>query len=171
MTSPRNGASITPCRSPKASSCRWPSSWWCSNRISPARRSAGFGSRGPASSRRPSFPIDFTNLPTSGNGLTLQGVGALLGILLWLNAISPAFVAVGYDPHCRGWRARTRSPPAAVTFAGARYAVIWILATVRSAVGAASTRRTRGWRRSRRGVQLSTPPPLAFDPKPSALAR
>jgi hypothetical protein len=77
-------------------------------------------------------PVFFTTLPTSGNDLLLQGVGALLGILLGLIAVSPAFVAVGFDPSFQGWWARTRSQagrPAAITFAGTRYAAIWIAMT------------------------------------------
>jgi hypothetical protein len=77
-------------------------------------------------------PIYFTNLPTSGNDLALQGLGALLGVSLGLSAVSPAFVAVSFDPDLRGWWARTRSQPgkpAAVTCAGTGYALVWILAT------------------------------------------
>ena len=77
-------------------------------------------------------PIYFSSLPTSGHDLVLQGIGALLGILLGLFAVSPAFVSVGFDPRFRGWWARQRSQPgtpAAVTFAGAGYALVWIVAT------------------------------------------
>jgi hypothetical protein len=79
------------------------------------------------------IPLFFTSLPTSGNDLLLQGIGALLGVLLGLLAVSPAFMDVGFDPAFRGWWARTRSQPgtpAAITFAGLPYALVWSAATV-----------------------------------------
>jgi hypothetical protein len=79
------------------------------------------------------IPLFFTTLPTTGHDLLLQGAGALLGILLGLIAVSPAFVAVGVDPHFRNWWARRRGLPdqvVAITVAGSRYAAIWIAATV-----------------------------------------
>jgi hypothetical protein len=78
-------------------------------------------------------PLYFKSLPTSGNNLVLEGVGALLGILLGLLSVSPAFVSVGFDPDFRGGWARRRSEPgkpAAVTSAGVGYATIWIVASV-----------------------------------------
>jgi hypothetical protein len=77
-------------------------------------------------------PIYFSSLPTSGNDLTLQGIGAVLGLSLGLISVSPAFVTVGFEPGFRGWWARTHSQPgkpAAVTVAGTGYALVWILAT------------------------------------------
>jgi hypothetical protein len=77
-------------------------------------------------------PIFFKTLPTSGNNLALQGVGALLGISLGLFSVSPLFVSVRFDPSFRGRLARARSQPgkpAVVTFSGAGYATVWIIAS------------------------------------------
>jgi hypothetical protein len=78
-------------------------------------------------------PLYFTTLPTSGNNLLLQGIGALLGLLLGLFCVTPMFVSVGYDPDFRGWWARQREKPgkpAAVSLAGAGYATIWIVVSL-----------------------------------------
>jgi hypothetical protein len=77
-------------------------------------------------------PIYFTSLPTSGDNLVLEIIGAGLGIFLGLLSVSPWFVRVEFDPEFRGRWARFRShpgKPAAVTIAGGRYATIWILAS------------------------------------------
>jgi hypothetical protein len=79
------------------------------------------------------IPLFFTTLPTSGHDLLLQGLGAVIGIVLGLLAVSPAFMAVGFDPGFQTWWTKARSKPgtpAAFTLAGARYALIWIAATV-----------------------------------------
>ncbi len=77
-------------------------------------------------------PLFFTSLPTSGNNLALQGIGALLGLSLGLISVSPAFVSVGFDPEFQSWLNRGRGEPgkpAAITYSGVRYAAIWIAAT------------------------------------------
>lgn len=74
-------------------------------------------------------PIYFKNLPTSGHNPLLWGLGLLIGIVFGLTAVSPLFVSVGVDSEFRGWLAKRRGTPgkpAAVTVAGAGYAVVWI---------------------------------------------
>jgi hypothetical protein len=78
-------------------------------------------------------PIYFTNLPTSGNDLLLQGIGALLGIVLGLGVVSPLFVRVEVDPAYKSWWARRRREPgkwAAMTQSGTGYAVVWIVVSL-----------------------------------------
>jgi hypothetical protein len=78
-------------------------------------------------------PIYFAGLPTSGNNLTLEVVGAGLGIFLGLLCVSPWFVTVEFDPEFRSRWARWRSQPgkpAAVSVSGARYATIWIVVSL-----------------------------------------
>jgi hypothetical protein len=78
-------------------------------------------------------PIYLKSLPTTGNNLVLEGVGAALGIGLGLFCVSPFFMGFEYDPSFRNWWAKRRGEPgkpAAVTTAGGRYAGIWIAASV-----------------------------------------
>ncbi|WP_269855252.1 hypothetical protein [Streptomyces sp. RPT161] len=77
-------------------------------------------------------PFFFTSLPTGGNDLLLQGVGALTGAALGLFSVCPLLVSVDYQPD---WRRRwprtspTSGSPAAVSRSGAGYAVVWIAVT------------------------------------------
>lgn len=78
-------------------------------------------------------PFFFTTLPTGGDDLALQGVGAAVGVVLGAVSVCPLLMAVVFEP---AWRrrhfttARTPAKPAAVSRAGAGYAAIWIGATV-----------------------------------------
>jgi hypothetical protein len=78
-------------------------------------------------------PFFFTTLPTGGDDLALQGLGAAAGALLGAVSVCPLLMAVAYEP---AWRrrhfttARTPARRAAVSHAGAGYAAIWIGATV-----------------------------------------
>jgi hypothetical protein len=78
------------------------------------------------------IPLFFTTLPTSGNDLLLQGAGALIGIVLGLISVSPAFVEVEFDPEVRSWWDKFKSQPgkpAAVSTSGSGYALVWIAAS------------------------------------------
>jgi hypothetical protein len=75
-------------------------------------------------------PAFFTTLPTSGNNLQLQAIGATLGIVIGLFSVTPLIVDVSYDPRFRGWLSRQRKQPgkpAAVSECGKSYAAIWIV--------------------------------------------
>lgn len=78
-------------------------------------------------------PFFFTTLPTGGDDLALQGVGAAAGALLGAVSVCPLLMAVVFEP---AWRrrhfatARTPAKRAAVSRAGAGYAAIWIGVTV-----------------------------------------
>jgi hypothetical protein len=77
-------------------------------------------------------PIYLNSLPTTGNNLLLEAVGAALGISLGLICVSPPFMGFEWDPHFRTWWERRRAAPgkpAVVTTAGGRYAAIWIVAS------------------------------------------
>lgn len=78
-------------------------------------------------------PFFITGFPTSDHNLLLQGLGALAGIVLGLIAVSPALVAVDFDPYFQGRLARLRKKPgkpSAISVAGAGYAGLWILVSV-----------------------------------------
>lgn len=77
-------------------------------------------------------PFFFTSLPTGGNDLLLQGVGALAGAVLGLFSVCPLLVSVDYRPDWRRRWPRTSSTPAspaAVSRSGAGYAAVWIAVT------------------------------------------
>jgi hypothetical protein len=78
-------------------------------------------------------PFFFTTLPTGGDDLALQAIGATVGVLAGAVSVSPLMMQVSYE---RAWRrrhfttSRTPAKPSAVSHAGAGYAAIWIGATV-----------------------------------------